>query len=162
MGKKVALVEKEYVGGTCLNVGCIPAKTFLRSSKVFHECKEASRYGVRVGSVEFDMPAVVERKNRIVGTLTKGVETMLKRAGVEVIRGTARLVSRGVVQIGEQRLETGKHAAGDRFAASGAVDPGHRLRARPRFQYRLQSNGGAGIPGDRGRRLHRPGVRLFL
>ena len=106
MGKKVALVEKEYVGGACLNVGCIPAKTFLRSSKAFHECKEAARYGVRVGTVEFDMPAVVERKKRVVGTLTKGVETMLKRAGVEMIRGTARLVSRGVVQVGEERLET--------------------------------------------------------
>jgi dihydrolipoamide dehydrogenase len=106
MGKKVALIEKQHVGGTCLNVGCIPAKTFLRSSKAYHECKEAARYGVRVGSVEFDMPAVVERKNRVVGTLTRGVETMLKRAGVELIRGTAQLVSRGVVQLGHQTLET--------------------------------------------------------
>jgi len=81
MGKKVALIEKGRMGGTCLNVGCIPAKTFLRSSKLFHECGEAARYGVRLGSVEFDMPAVVERKNRVVGTLTKGVEGMLKRAG---------------------------------------------------------------------------------
>jgi dihydrolipoamide dehydrogenase len=106
MGKKVVVVEKESIGGTCLNVGCIPAKTFLRSSKLFHECKEAAKYGVRVGSVEFDMPAVVERKKRVVGTLTKGVETMLKRVGVEVIRGTARLISRSVVQAGEQKLET--------------------------------------------------------
>ncbi|MGA3090861.1 MAG: dihydrolipoyl dehydrogenase [Terriglobales bacterium] len=106
LGKKVALVEKNYIGGTCLNVGCIPAKTFLRSSKLFHDCKEAARYGVRVGSVEFDLPAVVERKKRVVGTLTKSVETMLKRAGVELIRGTARLASRGVVEVGEQRLQT--------------------------------------------------------
>jgi dihydrolipoamide dehydrogenase len=106
MGKKVALVEKERVGGACLNVGCIPAKTFLRSSKLFHECGEAAAYGVRIGSLEFDMPAVVDRKNRIVGTLTKGVEGMLKRAGVESIAGHARLVSRSVVQVGEQRYET--------------------------------------------------------
>jgi dihydrolipoamide dehydrogenase len=106
MGKKVALVEKERVGGACLNVGCIPAKTFLRSSKLFHECGEAAAYGVRIGSLEFDMPAVVDRKNRIVGTLTKGVEGMLKRAGVESIAGHAKLVSRSVVQVGEQRYET--------------------------------------------------------
>jgi dihydrolipoamide dehydrogenase len=101
MGKKVALIEKEYMGGSCLNVGCIPAKTFLRSSKLFHECGQAAAFGVRLGSVEFDMPAVVERKNRIVGALGKGVQGMLKHAGVEVIAGQARLISRSVVQVGE-------------------------------------------------------------
>lgn len=105
MGKKVALIEKERLGGTCLNVGCIPAKTFLRSSKLFHECGEAASYGVRLGSIAFDMPAVVERKNRIVGTLTKGVEGMLKRAGVETITGHARLISRNAVQVGSERYE---------------------------------------------------------
>ncbi len=105
MGKKVALVEKERVGGTCLNVGCIPAKTFLRSSKLFRECGESQSYGVRVGSREFDMPAVVARKDRVVGTLTKGVETMLKRAGVEIVSGQARLVGRNTVEVGERRLE---------------------------------------------------------
>jgi dihydrolipoamide dehydrogenase len=105
MGKKVALIERGSMGGTCLNVGCIPAKTFLRSSKLFHECREAAKYGVRLGSVEFDMPAVVARKNRVVGTLTKGVEGMLKRAGVEVIAGQARLVSRSVVEVGAARYE---------------------------------------------------------
>ncbi|MGO9260834.1 MAG: dihydrolipoyl dehydrogenase [Bryobacteraceae bacterium] len=105
MGKRVALIEEERLGGTCLNVGCIPAKTFLRSSKLFHECSQAAAFGVRLGSVEFDMPTVVERKNRVVGTLTKGVEGMLQRAGVEVISGRARLVSRGAVQVGGQRYE---------------------------------------------------------
>ena len=94
MGKKVALIEKERVGGTCLNVGCIPAKTFLRSSRLFRECGESESYGVRVGSREFDMRAVVARKDRVVGTLAKGVEGMLKRAGVETISGQARLVGR--------------------------------------------------------------------
>jgi dihydrolipoamide dehydrogenase len=105
MGRKVALIEKEKVGGTCLNTGCIPAKTFLRSSKLFHECGEAAAFGVRIAGREFDMPAVVERKSRIVGTLTKGVEGMLKRAGVETISGTARLVARNAVQVGTERYE---------------------------------------------------------
>jgi dihydrolipoamide dehydrogenase len=106
MGKKVALIEKEKLGGTCLNAGCIPAKTFLRSSRLFRECGEAARYGVRVGSVEFDLAAVVERKNRIVATLGKGVQGMLKRAGVEVIAAHARLVSRNAVQAGDGFYET--------------------------------------------------------
>lgn len=105
MGRKVALIEKEKVGGTCLNTGCIPAKTFLRSSKLFHECGEAAAFGVRITGREFDMPTVVERKNRIVDTLIRGVEGMLKRAGVEMISGTARLVARNAVQVGTERYE---------------------------------------------------------
>src|SRR5438067_1362713 len=105
MGRKVALVEKDRVGGACLHVGCIPAKTFLRSSKLYQECAHAASYGVRLGSVEFEMPAVVARKNRVVGTLARGVEGMLKRAGVEVIRGHARVPARGGVQVGGERYE---------------------------------------------------------
>ena len=94
MGKKVALVEKQYLGGTCLNVGCIPTKTYLKSSKLFADCKNGAQYGVLVSALKFDLAALVERKNKIVGTLTKGVETLLKRSGVEVISGQARLASR--------------------------------------------------------------------
>src|ERR1035441_1286964 len=96
MGKNVALVEKEQLGGTCLNVGCIPAKTFLRSSRLFRECCEAAAYGVRVGAPEFDMPAVVERKNRIVATLGKGVQG---------ISGHACLITRNSVEVGKSRYE---------------------------------------------------------
>jgi len=118
MGKKVALVEKEKLGGTCLNVGCIPAKTFLRSSRLFRECGEAAAYGVRVGVPEFDMPAVVARKNHIVATLTKGVQGLLKRAGVEVITGHARLLSRNTIEVGDARYEAANIllAAGSRPA----------------------------------------------
>lgn len=105
MGKKVALVEKGELGGTCLNVGCIPAKTFLRSSKLFHECSEGATYGVKVAAPQFDMAAVVERKKQIVGTLTKGVQGLLKRAGVEVIHGQARLVSRNAIEVEGKQFE---------------------------------------------------------
>src|SRR5690349_688491 len=85
LGKKVALIEKGRVGGTCLNVGCIPTKAFLRSSRLFADCKHAASYGVRINGLSFDLPGVIARKDRIVGTLTRGVGSMLKRAGVEVI-----------------------------------------------------------------------------
>jgi len=106
MGKNVGLIEKERLGGTCLNSGCIPAKTFLRSSKLFHECSVAGKFGVRLESLSFDMPAVVDRKNRVVGALTGGIDAMLKRAKVEVITGQARLVSRNTVQVNDQRHES--------------------------------------------------------
>jgi dihydrolipoamide dehydrogenase len=108
MGKKVTLIEKQSLGGTCLNVGCIPAKTFLRSSKLFHECQQTA-YGVRVTSPQFDMPAVVERKKKIVSTLTRGVAGLLRQAGVETITGLAKLVARNAVQVQvqaeDQRIE---------------------------------------------------------
>jgi dihydrolipoamide dehydrogenase len=105
MGQKVALVEKQRVGGTCLNVGCIPAKAFLRSSRLYRECAEAKSFGVEVDAFRIDMPTVVERKNRIVGTLVKGVEGLLKRSGVEVFTGHGRLVARNRVQVGDEILE---------------------------------------------------------
>jgi dihydrolipoamide dehydrogenase len=101
MGKKVGIVEKQYIGGTCLNVGCIPTKTYLRSSKLLAECRNSAAFAVRIPSAELDFPALIERKNRVVGTLTKGVETLLKRTGVEVIRGHARLASRSTVVVCE-------------------------------------------------------------
>ena len=105
MGKKVALIERERIGGTCLNAGCIPAKTFLRSSKLFRECGDAACYGVRAGPLSFEMRAVVERKNRVVGTLARGVEGLLKRTGVQVIAGRAKLAGRNAVQVGAERIK---------------------------------------------------------
>jgi dihydrolipoamide dehydrogenase len=104
MGKKVALVEEGRVGGTCLNVGCIPAKTFLRSSRLYHEIAEAKAFGIEAGPARFDLPAVVERKDRIVGTLVRGVEGLLKRSGAEVLNAHARLVGRGEVRVGDEVL----------------------------------------------------------
>lgn len=105
LGKKVALIEKERLGGTCLNVGCIPTKTLLYSSKLFSKCREAASYGIRLRTPEFDLPAVVDRKNRVVSSLAKGVEGLLKRAGVKVISGHARLVSRNTIEVDSTRHE---------------------------------------------------------
>ncbi|HEY3439292.1 MAG TPA: dihydrolipoyl dehydrogenase [Paludibaculum sp.] len=104
LGASVAIVEKEFIGGTCLNVGCIPTKTFLRSSKLFAECRQGAAFGVDISGLSFNMAAVVKRKNEIVGTLTRGVDGLLKRNGVEVVRGHARLTSKSTVQVGELTL----------------------------------------------------------
>ena len=105
MGKKVALVEKGRIGGTCLNVGCIPAKAFLRSSRLCRECAEAKLFGVEVDGFRLDLPVVVERKDRIVATLARGVEGLLKRSGVELLHGHGRIAGRGRVQVGDEVLE---------------------------------------------------------
>ncbi|MGC8627441.1 MAG: dihydrolipoyl dehydrogenase [Acidimicrobiales bacterium] len=106
MGKKVALVEENRVGGVCLNQGCIPAKAFLRSSRLYRECGEAKLFGVDVGPSHFNMARVVERKDRIVATLVRGVEGLLKRSGVEVLSAHGRIVGRHRVEVDGQVLET--------------------------------------------------------
>jgi dihydrolipoamide dehydrogenase len=106
LGKSVAVVEKAELGGTCLNVGCIPAKTFLRSSRLFRECRDAAALGIIVGAPSFDMPALVARKDNVVGSLKRGVSGLLRDTSVEVLHGTGRLVGRNAVEVAGERHET--------------------------------------------------------
>jgi dihydrolipoamide dehydrogenase len=92
LGLRVALVEKEKVGGTCLHRGCIPSKTLLRSAEVMHTVRQAASYGVRTQSVELDFPGVVARKDKVVGQIYKGVQGLLKKNGVTIYEGTGVLM----------------------------------------------------------------------
>lgn len=107
-GKSVILIEKEYIGGTCLNVGCIPTKTLLHSAKVFTEAQEAHKFGINLKDPVFDMSAVINRKNKIVNQLTRGVESSLKAAKVEMVRGEAKIRSKGKVAVNGKTYE-GSH-----------------------------------------------------
>ncbi len=106
LGKRVALIEDGPIGGICLNVGCIPTKAFLRSSHLYRECGEGEAYGVRIADRSFDAGVVVGRKNRIVATLTRGVERLLSGSGVEVIHGHGRIAARDRVAVDGEGLET--------------------------------------------------------
>ena len=102
LGAKVALVERAELGGTCLNWGCIPTKALLKSAQVYHYCKNAKTYGVVVdGDVKADLKAMVARSRQVAQTTGRGVDMLLKRSGVEVINGSATLISPNEVQVGE-------------------------------------------------------------
>ncbi len=105
LGKRTAIVEKQHLGGTCLNVGCIPTKVFLKSSKLYTDCKNGSACGVMAPSVKFDLAALLDRKDKVISTLTQGVETLLKRSKVEVIHGEGKLTSRSTLQVGAETYE---------------------------------------------------------
>ena len=92
-GKKVLLVEKKSLGGTCLNVGCIPTKTFLYAGKMYHYASGAGEaYGVTAeGPVHVDQAAVVKKKDEVVKMLVQGVGSALRRSKVKVVNGTAKL-----------------------------------------------------------------------
>ncbi|MFZ4394446.1 MAG: dihydrolipoyl dehydrogenase [Kiritimatiellia bacterium] len=90
LGKRVAIVEQEAFGGTCLNWGCIPTKTLLASSDLYHRIGHADGMGVKASGVAFDYARMVARKCEIVGRLTKGVQMLLQSNGVTLITGQAR------------------------------------------------------------------------
>jgi len=93
-GLKTALVEREAVGGICLNWGCIPTKAILRSAHLLQEIRDARTFGLRAENVGFDYAAVVKRSRQVVDRLVKGVQLALDRAGVERVAGHGRLAGR--------------------------------------------------------------------
>ena len=106
LGAKVALVERAELGGTCLNWGCIPTKALLKSAQVYHYCTSAKSFGVTIeGEVKADLKAMVARSRQVAATTGRGVEMLLKRAGVEVITGSAELVSANEVKVGDVTYE---------------------------------------------------------
>ena len=106
LGAKVALVERAELGGTCLNWGCIPTKALLKSAQVYHYCKSAKSYGVAIeGEVNPDLKAMVARSRQVAQTAGRGVEMLLKRSGVEVITGSAELLSANEVKVGDATYE---------------------------------------------------------
>jgi dihydrolipoamide dehydrogenase len=100
LGMKTAVVEKDRVGGRCLNYACIPAKAVLRVADVLSEVREADEFGIRVGGEpEVDYGAVSERREKVIKTLTGGVSGLFKKNGIEVIEGEGALAAQGKVTV---------------------------------------------------------------
>lgn len=106
LGCRTALVERDAVGGTCLNRGCIPTKTLLHAAGILRELGEAERIGIRAGSPSVDVAALYARKDEVVTTLREGVEGLLVANGVETIRGGAFIPAAGRVEVGGTTYET--------------------------------------------------------
>ncbi len=100
LGLKAAVVEREHLGGICLNWGCIPTKALLRSAEVFHLATRSSAFGLRLaGTIEADIEAIVSRSRKISGKLNGGVGYLLEKNGVDVIWGEAKLTSAGEISV---------------------------------------------------------------
>src|SRR5882762_853447 len=91
LGLKTAVVEKDELGGTCLNWGCIPTKAWIVSAHLLEQIKRAKEYGIEVGEARINWGWLLERKQKVVKQLTGGVKTLLQGRQVEIFRGTARL-----------------------------------------------------------------------
>ncbi len=99
LGAKVALIEKTSVGGTCLNVGCIPTKTMVKGAEIIHNIKSAERKGIKVGETQVDMAQVVQNKNGVVKQLVGGVTGILKSNNVKIYSGKGHVNKNKTVDI---------------------------------------------------------------
>ncbi len=104
-GKKVLLIEKSEIGGTCLNKGCIPTKAFLESAKLYSKIKNSNYYGITIENVKFSWEEILNYKNSVVKKLVKGVEFLLKKSKVEVLKGRAKVLSSSEVLVNEKKFE---------------------------------------------------------
>jgi dihydrolipoamide dehydrogenase len=100
LGMKTAIVEKDKIGGRCLNYACIPAKAVLRVADVLAEIRDADEFGIGVGEPTVDFDAVMARRDKVVSTLTGGVSGLMKKNSVDVIEGVAPLAVPGQVRVG--------------------------------------------------------------
>lgn len=99
LGKKVAIVEKESLGGVCLNWGCIPTKALLKSAQVLEYTKHAADYGLSIGSVSTDFGGVIKRSRGVADKMSKGVTFLMKKNKIDVIMGFGKLIAPGKLEV---------------------------------------------------------------
>src|SRR5918993_489174 len=120
LGLKTAVVEEKYLGGICLNWGCIPTKALLRSAEIYHYMQHAKAYGLTAGQVGFDVASVVKRSRDVSKRLNTGVGFLLKKNKVTVIDGRARLSGPGKVNVTKDGKAVGDFTAKHIVIATGA------------------------------------------
>jgi len=121
LGMKVAVVEKESVGGVCLNWGCIPTKSLLKSSQAFEYAKHAADYGVKIdGDVTPDFKAMVKRSRDVAGGMSKGVQFLFKKNKVETLNGFGKLAGKNTVEVTDSSDKKKEYTAKHIILATGA------------------------------------------
>lgn len=103
LGKKVACVEMERAGGTCLNWGCIPSKALLKSAELYHAIRKADTFGLSVGSVDYDFSKVIARSRGVADQMAKGIEFLFKKNKVDYVVGRAQVSVPGMVEVVDGR-----------------------------------------------------------
>lgn len=106
LGGKVAIVEKDKFGGTCLNRGCIPTKTFVKSAEIIHNVKSAEIRGITAGITEINMEKMLNMKNMVVQQLSDGVRSLLKANGVSMYEGVGTVADNETIVIDNEDRET--------------------------------------------------------
>jgi dihydrolipoamide dehydrogenase len=133
LGMKTAVIERDVVGGRCLNVACIPAKAVLRVADVLDEVRDADEFGIKVGEPEVNFDAVGERREKVVKTLTGGVSGLFKKNKIDYIEGHGAVTGAGTVRVGSSKDGDEIDVSKAIIVATGSVPkpiPGTRFGGR--------------------------------
>src|SRR5690554_1670577 len=109
LGAKTAIIEKNALGGVCLNWGCIPTKTLLKSAKVYHYIKNSSFFGIDIdddNKIYVNWPNMIKRKNTVVKKLTGGVKVLLDKNGVDTFIGEGKVIDKNTIQVNKDKIST--------------------------------------------------------
>lgn len=120
LGFRTAVVERAELGGICLNWGCIPTKALLKSASVFDELKHASEFGISVGEVSADFPAMIRRSRDVADQMSKGIQFLLKKNKVEHLRGFGKVKPGKVVEVTDETGQKTEYSASHIILATGA------------------------------------------
>ncbi len=108
LGLSVCLIEKGNLGGVCLNAGCIPTKTLLRSAHLVQEIKHASVLGIKVDNIDFDFDVLMQRKEKVVDQLKKGILYLLKKRGVDIVNGLGKITDLNTIDVQGRKIRFDK------------------------------------------------------
>ena len=120
LGFKTAIIERESLGGICLNWGCIPTKALLKSAQVFEYLNHAEDYGIKVNGGEADFPAIVKRSRGVADGMSKGIQFLMKKNKIDVILGTASIKKGGKISVKDADGSTKEYTAKHTILATGA------------------------------------------
>ena len=120
LGLKTAIVEKESLGGVCLNWGCIPTKALLKSAQVFEYINHADEYGINVPDAKVDFAAVVKRSRNVAGGMSKGIEFLMKKNKIEVLSGMGKIKTGKKVVVTDEKGTAVEHTSKNIIIATGA------------------------------------------
>ena len=121
LGMKTAVVEKAELGGVCLNWGCIPTKSLLKSAQVFDYTKNAANYGVKIdGDIKPDFEAMVGRSREVANGMSKGIEFLFKKNKIDVLKGTGKIVEKDKVEVAGEKSKKEVYEAKHIILATGA------------------------------------------
>ena len=120
LGLKTAIVEKESLGGVCLNWGCIPTKALLKSAQVFEYINHAEDYGIKVGKANADFSAIVKRSRDVAGGMSKGIEFLMKKNKIEVLKGFGQVAPGKKVKVTDEKGKMTEYTAKNIIIATGA------------------------------------------
>jgi dihydrolipoamide dehydrogenase len=120
LGLKTAIVEKESLGGVCLNWGCIPTKALLKSAQVFEYLNHAADYGIEVGSAKADFAKIIPRSRGVADGMSKGIQFLMKKNKIDVITGTAKIKKNGVTEVTDAAGKKTEYKSKHTILATGA------------------------------------------